>query len=41
MTDNQVASVSQPPTQAVAPKQAAAPKQQRQGTPRLQPASAQ
>jgi Subtilase family len=41
MTDNQVASVSQPPPQAVAPKQAAAPKQQRQGAPRLQPASAQ
>jgi hypothetical protein len=41
MTDNQVASVSQPPTQAALPKQVAAPKQQRQGTPRLQPASAQ
>jgi hypothetical protein len=40
MTDNQIASVSQPPTQA-APRQIAAPKQQRQGTPRLQPASAQ
>src|SRR5712671_3288096 len=34
MSDNQVASVSQPPTQASAPRQAAAPKQQRQGTPR-------
>jgi len=41
MTDNQVASVSQPPTQAAVPKQIAAPKQQRQGAPRLQPASAQ
>jgi hypothetical protein len=44
MTDNQVASVSQPPTQAAAPKQIAAPKQlpsQRQGAPRLAPASAQ
>jgi hypothetical protein len=41
MTDNQVASVSRPPTQAALPKQVAAPKQQRQGAPRLQPASAQ
>jgi Subtilase family len=41
MTDNQVASVSQPPSQAAVPKQIAAPKQQRQGAPRLQPASAQ
>jgi hypothetical protein len=41
MTDNQIASVSQPPTQAAVPRQIAAPKQQRQGTPRLQPASAQ
>jgi subtilisin family serine protease len=41
MTDNQVASISQPPTQAALPKQVAAPKQQRQGAPRLQPASAQ
>jgi Subtilase family len=43
MTDNQVASISQPPTQAAAPKQIAAPKQppSRQGAPRLQPASAQ
>jgi subtilase family protein len=41
MTDNQVASVSQPPPQAALPKQVAAPKQQRQGAPRLQPASAQ
>jgi subtilisin family serine protease len=41
MTDNQVASISQPPTPAAAPKQVAAPKQQRQGAPRLQPASAQ
>jgi hypothetical protein len=44
MTDNQVASVSQPPTQAAAsPKQIAAPKQlpSRQGAPRLAPASAQ
>jgi hypothetical protein len=41
MTDNQVASISQPPAQAALPKQVAAPKQQRQGAPRLQPASAQ
>jgi hypothetical protein len=43
MTDNQVASISQPPTQAAAPKQIAAPKQppSRQGAPRLAPASAQ
>jgi hypothetical protein len=44
MTDNQVASVSQPPTQASAPRQIAAPKQppsQRGGAPRLTPASAQ
>jgi subtilisin family serine protease len=44
MTDNQVASVSQPPTQAAAPRQIAAPKQppsQRGGAPRLTPASAQ
>ena len=41
MTDNQVASISQPPTQAAVPKQIAAPKQlPRQGAPRLQPASA-
>src|SRR5262245_50568031 len=44
ITDNQVASLSQPPTQAAAPKQITAPKQlssQRQAAPRLAPASAQ
>src|SRR5262245_66228525 len=41
MTDNQVASISQPPTQAAVTKQIDAPKQQRQGEPsRVQPASA-
>ena len=43
MSDNQIASVSQPAQQAAAPKQLAAPKQaaQKQPAPRLAPASAQ
>ena len=43
MSDNQIASASQPAQQAAAPKQLAAPKQatQKQTTPRLTPASAQ